>query len=93
MTKFTKVFFAASIGIASIVAVLIQPTPVAAFTQIGDDMGKCQQKAHFKDKMCACKDSACAQVHSPAIAKKGGVINGAGKAGAANASGNSKNNE
>jgi hypothetical protein len=70
MRNVPKAIFAASIGIASIAAVLIQPTPVAALSQIGEDMGKCQQKAHFKDKMCACKDSACAQkVHSPAAAK------------------------
>ena len=43
--------------------------PQATFAkpmQIGEDMGKCQQKftgGHgFKDKMCACKDSACAQL-------------------------------
>ena len=90
MRKFLKAIFAASIGIAGVAAVLIQPTPVAALSQIGEDMGKCQQKAHFKDKMCACKDSACAQVHSPATAKKGGSINGAGKAGAAGGSPNSK---
>jgi hypothetical protein len=89
MRKIPKLIFAGSIGIASVAAVLIQPTPVVA-AQIGEDMGKCMQKAHFKDKMCACKDSACAQVHSPATAKKGTAGSGAGKVGAASGSGNSK---
>ena len=73
---------------AIIAAVLILPTPVAALTQLGAEMGDCKQKAHFKDKMCACKDTACAQVHSPATAKKDAAGSGAGKAG--NGSGNLK---
>ena len=89
MRTFTKAILATSIGIVSVAAVFIQPTPAAALP-LGEDMGKCKQKAHFKDKMCACKDSDCAQVHSPATAKKGGVINGAGKAGAASGTSNSK---
>lgn len=90
MRKYTKTICAALIGTASIAAVLIQPTSAAAFTKAGEDMGKCMQKAHFKDKMCACKDSACAQVHSRATVKKVGVVNGAQKTGVANGSRNSK---
>lgn len=45
----------------------MMPQPAfAKMTQIGEDMGKCKQKSmgggSFKDKMCACKDSDCAQV-------------------------------
>jgi hypothetical protein len=68
MTKLATIIFALSMGIAAIVSV--QPTPAAAFTQIGEDMGKCTQN-NFKDKMCACKDSACAQKHSDAPANQG----------------------
>jgi len=66
MTKFATIIFAVSMGIAGIVSV--QPTPAAA-TQIGEDMGKCMQK-NSRDKMCACKDSACAQ-RSDAPANQG----------------------
>ena len=43
------------------------PQPAfAKMTQIGEDMGKCKQKFtggdSFKNKMCACKDSDCAQI-------------------------------
>jgi hypothetical protein len=70
MTNISRLIFAGSI--AATAAILILPASSAAAPQIGDDMSKCSQKAHFKDKMCACKDSACAQkVHSPAAAKKG----------------------
>jgi len=68
MTNITRLIFAASI--AAMAAIVILPAPAVA-APIGEDMGKCSQKAHFKDKMCACKDSACAQkVHSAATAKK-----------------------
>ena len=47
-------------------SMLPQPAFAKKFTQIGEDMGKCMQKftgtQNFKDKMCACKDSACAQL-------------------------------
>jgi hypothetical protein len=84
MRKFTKLFFAASIGITTVAAVSIQATPAAAFTQIGEDMGKCAQKAHFKDKMCACKDSACAQKLGSIGAKKNGPAAAAPKANGVN---------
>ena len=71
MRKFIKVFFVASIGVTIVAAVSVLPTPATA-APIGQDSGKCQQKAHFKDKMCACKDSACAQKLQTSAAKKGG---------------------
>jgi len=66
MPKFATIIFAVSMGIAAIVSV--QPTPAA---QIGEDMGKCKQNAGYKDKMCACKDSDCAQKRSDAPASQG----------------------
>jgi hypothetical protein len=68
MTKFSTIIFAVSMGFAGIVSV--QPTPATAFTQIGEDMGKCTQN-NFKDKRCACKDTACATKRSAAPANQG----------------------
>ncbi|MEO8758845.1 MAG: hypothetical protein ABI398_13975 [Devosia sp.] len=68
MKTFKHVVVAGLTVIALIAVSSTISTPVFAkkFTQIGEDMGKCMQKLAgsqgFKDKMCACKDSACAQL-------------------------------
>jgi hypothetical protein len=64
MITFQKILLCASMATAITAAVSIRPIFAA---QISEDMGKCMQKEHgFKDKMCACKDSACAQKNSAA---------------------------
>jgi hypothetical protein len=64
----TSAINAAMIAAVLVAATSLLPQPAFAknFAQIGEDMGKCTQKftgtQSFKDKMCACKDSACAQL-------------------------------
>ena len=58
MTTLARAVFAVSIGVATIALTSIQPMPAVAFTQIGEEMGKCNPD---DKKKCACKDSACAQ--------------------------------
>jgi hypothetical protein len=83
VSKLTNVLCAGLIGIAAIAAITPEPTHAA---QIGEDMGKCMQKAKagFKDKMCACKDSACAQRSAAASAKKNGPAVAGSKTNGAN---------
>jgi hypothetical protein len=58
MTTLARAVFAVSIAVATIALTSIQPMPAIAFTQIGEEAGKCNQN---DKKKCACKDSACAQ--------------------------------
>ncbi len=89
MRKLSKAIFAASIGIASVTAILIQCTPAAALSEISNGARDCRHKLAWKDKQCACKDKACTEgVHSPAAAKTGTAGSGAAKVG--NGSGNLK---
>ncbi|MEO9230874.1 MAG: hypothetical protein ABI216_18280 [Devosia sp.] len=67
--KTFKQVVVASLTVVILIAVssmISTPAFAKKFTQIGEDMGKCTQKLTgsqgYKDKMCACKDSACAQL-------------------------------